>query len=96
MPTAWWPATAQDGILAYTSGGAAPIGVLVANSKSVNNGIGMRSVGPNVTIRVDGSKVTGNGTGLAFSSGGALLSFGNNAVQANGTNGAFSGSVALQ
>ena len=87
---------AQDGILATTSAGGAPIGVLVTNTKSVNNAIGIRSLGPNVTVRVDGSSVIGNGTGLAFGSSGALLSFGNNAVQANGTNGAFSGSVGLQ
>ena len=87
---------AQDGILATTPAGGAPIGVLVTNTKSVNNAIGIRSIGPNVTVRVDGSSVIGNGTGLAFASSGALLSFGNNAVQANATNGAFSGPVALQ
>jgi hypothetical protein len=69
---------------------------MVKNTKSVNNSIGIRSIGPNVTVRVDGSSVIGNGTGLSFSSGGALLTFGNNEVQANGTNGAFSGPVALQ
>ena len=86
----------QDGVVATTSTGHAPIGVYVKNSKSANNTFGIRSLGPNVTVRVDGSGVTGNGTGLAFGSGGALLSFGNNAVQANGTNGVFSGPVALQ
>ena len=86
----------QDGLIAATSAGAAPIGVMIKNSKSANNAFGIRSLGPNVTVRVDGSSVIGNGTGLAFGSGGALLTFGNNAVQANGTNGAFSGSVALQ
>ena len=86
----------QDGIIAVTPGGGAPIGVMVKNTKSVNNNIGIRSIGPNVTVRVDGSSVIGNGTGLSFSGGGALLSFGNNSVVANGTNGAFSGSVALQ
>jgi len=87
---------AQDGIVATTTGGHAPIGVLVTNTKSVNNAIGIRSIGPNVTVRVKNSDVTGNGTGLAFTGGGALLSFGNNAVRANGTDGAFSGPVALQ
>jgi hypothetical protein len=87
---------AQDGIVAVTTGGGAPIGVYVKNTKSTNNTIGIRSIGTNVTVRVDGSSVIGNGTGLSFSGGGALLSFSNNAVQANGTNGAFSGSVALQ
>jgi len=86
----------QDGIVATTPAGGAPIGVYVKSSKSANNAIGIRSLGPNVTVRVDGSSVTGNGTGLAFGSGGALLSFGNNEVQANGANGAFSGPVALQ
>ena len=86
----------QDGIIAVTPGGGAPIGVYVKNTKSVNNAIGIRSIGPNLTVRVDGSSVIGNGTGLSFGSGGALLTFGNNAVQANGSNGAFSGSVGLQ
>ena len=87
---------AQDGIVATTPSGGAPIGVLVTNTKSVNNAIGIRSIGPNVTVRVGNSVVTGNGTGLATLAGGALLSFGTNAVQANATNGAFSGSVAMQ
>jgi hypothetical protein len=86
----------QDGIIATTPGGGAPIGVLVTNTKSVNNAFGIRSLGPNVTVRVKNSDVTGNGTGLSFSGGGALLSTGNNLVEANGTNGAFSGSVGLQ
>jgi hypothetical protein len=87
---------AQDGIVATTIGGGAPIGVMVKTSKSVNNSFGVRSIGPGVTVRVDGSAVIGNGTGLASLSGGALLSFGNNNVEANGVNGAFSGSVALK
>ena len=81
----------QDGIIAVTTAGGAPIGVMVKNTKSANNAIGIRSIGPNVTVRVDNSAVIGNGTGLSFSGGGALLSFGNNNVAANGTNGAFSG-----
>ena len=86
----------QDGIIAVTSGGGAPIGLYVKNTKSVNNNIGIRSIGPNVNVRVDGSSVIGNGTGLSFSGGGALLTFGNNAVRANGSDGAFSGTVGLQ
>ena len=86
----------QDGIIAVTPSGGAPIGVMVTNTSSSNNTIGIRSIGPNVTVRVDGSSVIGNGTGLSFSGGGALLTFGNNAVQANGTKGAFSGSVGLE
>ena len=87
---------AQDGIIAVTPTGGAPIGLMVTNTKSINNAIGIRSIGPNVAVRVESSKIIGNGTGLSFGSGGALLSFGNNAVQANGNSGAFSGSVALQ
>ena len=86
----------QDGIIAVTPSGGAPIGVMVKNSKSVNNNIGIRSIGPNVTVRVSGSSVIGNSTALSFSAGGALLSFGNNDVAANGSNGAFNGSVGLQ
>jgi hypothetical protein len=87
---------AQDGIIAVTPSGGAPIGVMVKASKSVNNGIGIRSIGPNVTVRVSGSSVTGNSTGLSFSGGGALLTFGNNELRANGLDGAFSGSIGLQ
>jgi hypothetical protein len=86
----------QDGIIAVTPSGGAPIGVYVKNTKSVNNTFGIRSIGPNVTVRADGSAVIGNTTGLSFSSGGALLTFGNNAVRTNGVDGAFSGPVALQ
>ena len=86
----------QDGNIAVTPSGGAPIGVMVKNTKSTNNAIGIRSIGPNVTVRVDGSTIIGNGTGLSFSSGGALLSAGNNTVEANGANGAFSSSYALK
>ena len=86
----------QDGVIAVTPSGGAPIGVMVKNTRSINNAIGIRSIGPNVTVRVSNSTVIGNGTGLSFGSGGALLTFGNNEVQANGNNGAFSGSVGLQ
>jgi hypothetical protein len=86
----------HDGIIATTPGGGAPIGVMVKNTKSVNNAFGIRSLGTSVTVRVDGSSIIGNGTGLSFSGGGKLLSFGNNNVEANGSNGAFSGPVALK
>lgn len=87
----------QDGIVATTTAGHSPIGVMVKNTKSSNNGsFGIRSIGPNVTVRVSNSTVIGNGTGLASASGGALLTFGNNEVRANGSDGAFSGPVALQ
>jgi hypothetical protein len=86
----------QDGIIAVTPGDGAPIGVMVKNTRSVNNAIGIRSIGAGVTVRVSNSTVIGNSTGLSFGSAGALLSFGNNDVQANGANGAFSGSVGLQ
>jgi hypothetical protein len=86
----------QDGIIAVTQSGGAPIGVYVKNTKSANNAIGIRSIGPTVTVRVDGSSVIGNSTGLSFSGGGILATYGNNAVNANGINGAFSGSIPLQ
>ena len=86
----------QDGIVATTSAGGAPIGVMVKNSKSTNNAIGIRSIGPNVTVRVDGSTITGNGTGLAFVAGGELWSYRNNSVDANGTDGAFSDIILLK
>ena len=45
----------QDGIIAVTPSGGAPIGVMVKNTKSVNNTFGIRSIGPNVTVRVKNS-----------------------------------------
>ncbi len=87
---------AQDGIIATTPAGGAPIGVYLKNTKSVNNAFGVRSIGAGVTVRVDSSSIIGNVTGLSFSGGGALLSFGNNSVEANGVNGSFSGPVALK
>jgi hypothetical protein len=45
----------QDGILAAMASGGAPIGVTVTNTKSVNNAFGIRSIGPNVTVRVKNS-----------------------------------------
>jgi hypothetical protein len=86
----------NDGVIATTSAGGAPIGVMVSNSAVTNNGFGIRSIGPNVTVRVENAKVIGNGTGLSFSGSGLLLTAGNNMVQANGSNGAFSGPVPLQ
>lgn len=87
---------ANDGIIAVTAAGKAPIGVMVNNSTSANNGYGIRSIGPNVTVRINNSDVVGNVTGLEASGGGALLTFGNNRVRANGSDGAFTGSLALQ
>jgi hypothetical protein len=90
-------ANTQDGIIATTPSGGAPIGVLVTNTRSVNNtGFGIRSIGPGVTVRVEGSKVSGNSTGLGSFGGGALLSAGNNIDEANGANGAFSGALAFK
>jgi hypothetical protein len=86
----------NDGIIATTPSGGAPIGVMVTNSKSVNNNFGIRSLGPGVTVRVGDSTITGNGTGLAFSGGGSLLTYGTNKVQANGADAAFSGPIGLQ
>ena len=86
----------NDGIIAVTQSGGAPIGVMVTSTKSVNNRFGIRSVGPNVTVRVNSSDLIGNDNGLVFSGGGALLTFGNNAVRANAVDGAFSGPVTLQ
>ncbi len=86
----------QDGIIAVTPSGGAPISVMVKNTRSVNNNIGIRLIGSGTTVRVSKSTVTGNGTGVTSSSGGALLSFGNNKVEGNGTNGAFSGPLTLK
>jgi hypothetical protein len=69
---------------------------MVTNTKSANSAFGIRSLGPNVTVRVKNSEIAGNDTGLSFSGGGALLTFGDNAVRANATDGTFSGPVALQ
>lgn len=87
---------AQDGIIAVSASGKAPIGVLVTNSASINNQFGIRSIGPGVTVRTEASRIAGNGTGLAVSGGGVLLSAGNNTVEANAANGAFTGSFAFK
>jgi hypothetical protein len=55
----------QDGIIATTPSGGAPIGIMVKNSKTVNNAFGIRSLGPNVTVRASNSTITGNGPALA-------------------------------
>lgn len=86
----------QDGVVATTVAGHAPIAVFVSGSASSNNVYGIRSIGPNVTVRVENSKIIGNGIGVSALSGGALLSAGNNYVQANGNNGVFSGSMPAQ
>jgi hypothetical protein len=86
----------NDGIIATTPSGGAPIGITVTNTRSTNNGFGLRSLGTNVTVRADRSTVIGNGTGLTAGSGGALLSAGTNVVEANGSNGAFSGPLSLK
>lgn len=81
-----------DGLIAVTTGGQAPIQVSASNVASTNNGIGIRSIGPNVTTRVKNSEVVGNTTGLSALSGGVLLSGGNNTIEANTTDEAFTGS----
>jgi hypothetical protein len=88
-------ANTNDGLVATTSAGGAPIGVTVTNTKSTNNGFGLRALGANVTVRAESSKIIGNSTGLSFFSG-ALLSAGNNVVETNGVNGAFSGPLTLK
>ena len=86
----------QDGIVATTSPGGAPIGLTVKNTRSLSNTNGIRATGPGVTVRADNTTVMHNATGLVVTNGAALLSAGNNLVVANGVNGAFSGSVGLQ
>ena len=54
----------QDGIIATTPVGGAPIGVTVSNTVSAKNGFGIRSIDPNVTVCFENSKVIGNGTGV--------------------------------
>lgn len=86
----------QDGLVATSSSGGAPIGITVKNSRFANNSIGVRSLAPGTTVRLESSVVSGNGTGLVAGNGGALLTAGNNLIQANGATGAFTGSIALQ
>ena len=86
----------QDGVLAVTAGATAGIAIMMKDTQSVNNTIGVRAVGTNATVRIDGVTTTGNGTGLAASGGGAVLSAGNNSNHANGVNGAPTGPAAFQ
>jgi hypothetical protein len=89
-------ANSNDGIIATTPSNGAPIGITATNTRSANNGFGLRSFGTNVTIRADRMTIIGNNTGLTAGSGGALLSAGTNVVEANGVNGAFSGAISLK
>jgi hypothetical protein len=89
-------ANEADGLVVVTTSGKAPIQVSVSNTASTNNGVGIRSIGPNVRVRVKNSEITGNTTGLSALSGGVLLSGGVNTVEANTTDGAFTGSYALK
>jgi hypothetical protein len=86
----------NDGVIAVTSGGGAPIGVMIKNSNSINNGFGVRSIGSGVTVRVNNATVIGNVTGLSALSGSDLLSAGNNTIESNGTNGAFTDGYTLR
>jgi hypothetical protein len=87
----------KDGIVATTSAGGAPIGLMIKNTRSVNNaGFGVRSIGSGVTTRLSASTVTGNGIGVTATSGGAILTFGNNEIAGNGSNGSFTGTATLQ
>ena len=86
----------QDGVLAVTAGATAGIAIMMKDTQSVNNTIGVRAVGTSATVRIDGVTTTGNGTGLAASGGGAVLSAGNNSNHANGVNGAPTGPAAFQ
>ena len=83
----------NDGMIASTSSGGAPIGVMIKNTRSTVNGFGLRSIGSGVTIRVKNSEIIGNDTGLTAQGGGALLTNGDNTVQANGINGSFTGTL---
>jgi hypothetical protein len=83
----------NDGMIATTSSGGAPIGVTIKNTRSTVNGFGLRSIGSGVTIRVKNSEIIGNDTGLTAQGGGALLTNGDNTVQANGINGSFTGTL---
>ena len=80
----------QNGIVGTTPGGGAPIGMMVENTRVINNNLGIRATGPSVTVRVSNSTLTGNGAALTATNSGVLLSFGNNKIEANGDNGAFS------
>lgn len=88
-------ANTLDGIVATSQSGNAPIAVTVSGSSSINNGYGVRAIGPNVTVRVEKSRVLGNGAGLT-ASGAALLSGGQNTIEANAADGSFTGSYSAK
>lgn len=87
----------QDGVLAISKTGQAPIRVTLDRVRVLNNDKnGVRSSGPNVAVRLTDSIVTGNNAGVTFDAGGMLLSAGNNLVEANAASGSFSGSFKLK
>jgi len=75
------------GILADPTGGGSFV-VMVARSKSVNNGVGVASFGANATVLLSNSTITGNISGLISVNAGVIGSYGNNDIDQNNTNGA--------
>jgi hypothetical protein len=75
--------------LVVSGGSATPATVMVNQSAISGNNFGIRSIGPNGTIRVADSVITGNTTGLSITSGGLIHTYGNNRLNGNSAEGAF-------
>lgn len=88
----------NDGVVATTPNGGAPLGLAVFNTQTLNNGFGIRAIG-NATVRVKNSEIVGNGTGLATSGAGASILTASplsNTVEANAVNGSFTGTYSFK
>jgi|tagenome__1003787_1003787.scaffolds.fasta_scaffold20917727_1 hypothetical protein len=96
-------ATVRDSVSAGNVGagiiaedpGSTSVKVMVSNTTSGNNGIGVSATGAGAIIRIGNATVTGNTTGLS-ASGGQIVSYGSNKVDGNGSGGAPTSTIATK
>lgn len=74
------------GFYAYTLTGQAPTSLLVFNSVSANNVVGIEANGTGATLRLANSAVTGNTNSWVATNGGVVASYGDNYIDGNGSN----------
>jgi hypothetical protein len=76
----------NNGVLAVSNAGQAPIHFKVTRSTLADNGVyGAVATGAQAFMIVDGSSLTKNGTGLAQLSGSTVATYGNNGINFNTT-----------
>jgi hypothetical protein len=88
-----------SGVAAAAASGTNPIGIMLTDSSTSNNGtFGVVANGSPITMRVGNSTITGNATGVLAAGGSSILSYSNNRLDGNPTvgaanNGAFTGTL---